>query len=247
MKQIMALAAFFFALVLGSASAQGEKIVVLCGGSFRPPVEKLAKMYGEETGDEVEISFGQSEDHLPKVKMKAIGDVFVSHDPYMEYTEKAGAMLRFVHVGYVAPVLVVKKGNPKKITKFEDLARPGLRVVLPNPDYATAGEMAFALMEKKGIKDAVMKNVGGALVRSHSTVGTHIKLGHRDAGIMWNGSAHNWLDAVEIVPGPYEYDKEIRVGIMGLSYSKQPKKVEQFLKFVEKHGEKVFKEFGYVK
>ncbi len=225
----------------------GQELEVLCGGSFRSPMEELAKRYREQTGNRAVLVFGQSEDHLPKVKMKAVGDVFVSHDPYMDYTDEADALTRYVVVGYVAPVLVTSKGNPEGVEKLEDLANDGLRVVLPNPEYSTCGEMVFELMEKKGIKDAVMENVGNALVRSHSNVATQIKMDHRDAGVMWNGVAHNWLDAVEIIPTPYEYDEEIRVGIMGLSYSEKPELVEQFVAFAEKHGEEIFREYGYVK
>jgi len=223
-----------------------NEIEVLCGGSFRPPMEKLAKEFEEKTGCRAVLVFGQSEDHLPKVKMHAIGDAFVSHDPYIEYTEDAGALTRFATVGYVCPVLVVKKGNPEGIKGIEDLARPGLGVVLPNPEFSTCGEMVFKLLEEKGIKEAVLANVGNAQVRSHADVGKQIKLGHRDAGIMWNGMANNWLDAIEIVPAPNEYE-EIRVTVMGLSYSKRQDKVEEFLKFAEIRGKEIFAEFGYVK
>jgi hypothetical protein len=81
----------------------------------------------------------------------------------------------------------------------------------------------------------------------HSEIGTKLQLGLGDAGIMWNGVAHNFLDAVEIAPGPYEYDQEVRVGVIGLSYSQKQDRVEAFLKFAEQHGAKVFAEFGYVK
>jgi len=225
----------------------GPPLQILCGGSFRPPMERLAELFEQQSGHSVELVFGQSEDHLPHVKLKAAGDVFVSHDPYMEYTEQADALTRYVAVGFVAPVLVTAKGNPMQVNTVDDLAREGLRVVLPNPDFSTCGEMVAALLEKKGIADAVSANVGNALVRSHSEVASMIKLGSRDAGIMWNGVAHNWLDDIEIVAGEYEYDEEIRVGVMGLSYSRQPEVVEELLKFVEEHGTDVFAEFGYVK
>jgi molybdate transport system substrate-binding protein len=231
----------------GDDARRADEIEILCGGSFRPPMEKLAKQFEQETGCRATLVFGQCEDHLPKVKMHTVGDAFVAHDPFVQYTEEAGAMLRYVVVGYVAPVLVVKKGNPEKIERIEDLARPGLRVVLSNPEFSTCGEMVFALLEKKQIKEAVLKNVGNALVRTHAQSAAQIKLGHRDAGVMWNGIAHNWLDALEIIPGPYEYDREVRVAVIGLSYSKKKDRVEQFLEFVETHGEKIFREFGYVK
>jgi len=50
-------------------------------------------------------------------------------------------------VEYVRPVLVVKKGNPLNLEKNDDLARPGLKVALPNPKYATCGEMVEKLFK----------------------------------------------------------------------------------------------------
>ena len=254
-----ALAALAAALVLllagcgGTAQQAGgeaqpaDEVLILCGTSFAGPVETLAKQYEAATGRKVVLSMGGSEDLLPQVKTHAAGDLFVTHDPYMAETEKFGAMLRWVQVGDLAPVLVVPKGNPQKIERLEDLARPGLKVIVPNPEFATCGQMLMSLLDKKGIKDAVMANVGNRLFRSHSEIGNNMKLGLGDVGIMWNGVAHNFLDSLEIVPTPYEYDTETRVGVIGLSYSKNKELVEQFLKYVEEHGQQVFAEFGYVK
>jgi len=233
--------------VMSGCGQRTDEIKVLCGSSFRDPMEKLVEWYEKETGNHVALVFGGSEDHLPKVKTKSIGDAFVSHTPYMQYTKDADALLREVEVGFLAPVLVVRKGNPEKLQRIEDLARPGLKVVLPNPEYSTCGEMVSKLLDAKQIKEAVLKNVGNDLVKHHSEVGNQLKLGARDAGIMWNGVAHNYLDSIEIIPGPYEYEETIRVAVMGLSYSKKPEKLETFLDFVEKHGKEVFTEFGYVK
>ncbi|MBC8872207.1 MAG: substrate-binding domain-containing protein [Planctomycetes bacterium] len=228
-------------------AAPDKPITILCGSSFRPPMEKLTEMYEEETGGRTELSFGGSEDHLPNVKAKAIGDVYVTHSPFQQYTRDADALLRDVEVGFLAPVLVVQKGNPKGIKTIDDLAKPGLQVLLTNPDFSTCGEMTFALLEKKEIKDAVLENVGNAMFKHHSEIGNKLKLGFGDAGIMWNGVANNFLDAIEVVPAPYEYDDEITVSVMGLSYTEQPEQVQKFLDFVETHGQEVFKKFGYVK
>jgi molybdate transport system substrate-binding protein len=222
-------------------------LTILCGSSFRPPMEKLAEMFEKETGGKTELSFGGSEDHLPNVKAKIAGDVYVSHSPFQQYTREADAMLRDVEVGFLAPVLVVAKGNPKEIKSIDDLAKPDLQVLLTNPEFSTCGEMTFDLLDKKQIKDAVLKNVGNAMFKHHSEIGNKMKLGFGDAGIMWNGVANNFQDAIDVVPAPYEYDEEIRVSVMGLSYTKQPEQVQKFLDFVEVHGPEVFKEFGYVK
>jgi molybdate transport system substrate-binding protein len=232
---------------LAGCGRQAGELEILCGNSFRAPMEELAKMYEQETGHRVEMSFAGSEALLPRVELEAAGDVFVTHSPYMQKTRELGALLREVEVGFQAPALVVRKGNPNNIRRIEDLAKEGLRVVLPDPQYATCGQMVVRLLEKKGLKDAVLKNVGDNLVRDHSQVGNQLKLGVCDAGIMWNGVAHEYRDVLEIVPGPYEYDETTRVSVMGLSYSKKQEELKEFLDFVEKHGKKVFSDFGYVK
>lgn len=224
-----------------------DQLTVLCGGSFRDPAEELAMAFEDETGVRVEIAFGGCEDHLPHVRAHDVGDIYIAHTPYMKYTEDAGASLRWVRMGYISPVLVVKKGNQQGIEKIEDLATPGLKVALPNPEYSTCGKMLKDLLEKKGIWEDVEKNTGNAFFRTHAQVATAIDVGGRDTGVIWNGVAHNWLEKFEIVPVPYEYDLVIEVGVIGLGYSEHPELVEEFLKFTEKNGGAIFKKFGYTK
>jgi molybdate transport system substrate-binding protein len=222
-------------------------LTVLCGGSFRPPMEELAKAFSTETRIAVELSFGQSEDLLPLIKIGREGDVFVSHDPYLDYVDDAGSLLSSAQVGYVAPVLVVPKGNPARVESLDDLARPGVRVALPDPEFSTCGQMVFKLLEKKGIKDKVVANADGAIFRSHSEIGTALEMGQRQAGVVWNGVAHTFRDSLEVVPTRYEYDDTVRVWVMGLSYTEHEASVRRFMEFAGKEGAAVFAKYGYVK
>jgi molybdate transport system substrate-binding protein len=246
------LAALGGALLAGcgkrTASPQAAaKLTILCGGSFRPPMEELARAFTQETGIATELSFGQSEDLLPAIKAHRAGDVYISHDPYRDYVEKAGALLSAAQVGYVAPVLVVPKGNPAHVKSLEDLARPGVKVALPDPKYATCGEMLAKLLEKKGLWDKATANADGAIFRSHSETGTALKLGQRQAGVMWNGVAHDFREALEVVPTPYEYDQTIRVWVMGLSYTSHEAEAARLVEFAKKEGPAIFAKYGYTK
>lgn len=231
----------------GCHKAQPARLTVLCGGSFRPPTEKLVADFERETKIECDLSFGQSEELLPTVKIGKEGDLFVSHDPFRDYVEDAGSLLDAVQVGYVAPVLVVRKGNPAGVKSIDDLAKKGVKVALPDPKYSTCGEMLAELLDKKGIRDHVFANADNAIFRSHSETGTALKMGSRDAGVMWNGTAHEFRDALDVIPTPYEYDTTIRVWVMGLSYSDHPDLVKRMLTFCQEQGPTVFAEYGYVK
>jgi molybdate transport system substrate-binding protein len=249
--QISLLAALSLLLVIGCSRKEphqkAKELVLLCGDSFLPPAKQLCSEFKAKTGIEILSTVAGSENLLPHVKACDEGDIFITHDPYMDYTRDANALEDNVNVGFVAPVLVVQKGNPKGIKSIEDLTRPGLKVALTDPQYSTCGEMVFALLEKKGIKDAVMKNVENRLTKGHSNIGTFIKTQAIDAGIMWNGVAHTFKDSLDIVKTPYEYDVETRVHIMSLSYSKHPELLKQFMEFAHKRGPEIFAEYGYVK
>ena len=227
--------------------AQKKELVVLCGSSFVPPTDELIRDFKAENSVDVVTSVAGSEDFLPLVKAGKQGDILVTHDPYLDYVKEANAYLDSAQVGFLAPVLAVAKGNPKGIKSIEDLTRAGLRVALTDPQYSTCGEMVFALLKKKGIKDAVLKNVQNRLTKGHSDLGVFLQTGAVDAVIMWNGVAHNFRDYLEIVPTPYEYDTVTRVHVIGLNYSKNPDLVKKFVSFAKQRGAAVYASYGYIK
>jgi molybdate transport system substrate-binding protein len=224
-----------------------KELVLLCGSSFVKPTEQLCSAFTSKTGIKIVIAVAGSEDFLPLVKAGQQGDILVTHDPYLDYVADANILEDSVHVGLVAPVLAVQKDNPKGISSIEDLTQPGLKVALSDPKYSTCGRMVFQLLAKKGIKKAVMSNLGNRLSKGHSTLGTFLKTKTVDAVIMWNGVAFVFSEAVDIVPTPYEYDEEIRVHIIGLNYSKYPEEIEKFIAFTKAEGKKMFSKYGYVK
>ncbi len=248
---ITLLASLCLALIAGCAKqepAASVELVLMCGSSFVPPAEQLCQQFSARNPDiKIVTTVAGSEDFLPLVKAGQKGDILITHDPYLDETDKAGALLDSVHVGYVAPVVAVQKGNPKDVKSIEDLTREGLTVGLTDPQYSTCGEMVFALLEKKGIKDAVLANVENRLTKGHSTLGTWLKTQTVDAVIMWNGVANTFKDDLDLVKTPYEYDEEIRVHVIGLSYSKQIEALKKFIAFAKDKAPDIFADHGYVK
>ena len=237
-------------VILGCARPADEPesvLVVLCGSSFLPPGEELCSQFTSETGVSVSTTAAGSEDFLPLVKSGQQGDILITHDPYLDYVRDAGALGDYAEVGFVAPVLAVQKGNPKQLKTIEDLAKPGIRVALSDPQYSTCGEMVFRLLEKKGIKEAVMRNVGNRLTKGHGNLATMLVTDAVDAVVMWNGVASTRKDKLEIVRTPYEYDSEVRVYVIGLRYSRHPALVAQLLDFTRARGAKLFESHGYTK
>jgi len=231
-----------------STEAKGE-LTILCGSSFVKPTEELIARFQEAHDVEVQTSVAGSEDFLPlgHVGDTGTGDVLVTHDPFLDLVDEAGRLAEHALVGHLAPVLAVRPGNPQEITSIDDLTRPGLAVALTDPKYSTCGEMVYALLEKKGIKDEVLRNVDTRLTKGHSTLGTWLELEQVDAVVMWNGVANSFSEHLTVVKTPYEYDSQIRVHFIGLNYAVDPDLVRQFVEFATEHGPAIFAEHGYVK
>lgn len=235
-----------------TAEADGKttELLLLSGSSFIQPAQQLADEFKDQTGIEIVCSTGESEELLPHVKEQQKGDIFVTHDPYLDYVEEAGSLADSVHVGFVAPVVCVSKGNEElknKINKVEDILDIDMKLALSDPEYSTCGELVRDLFQKKGKWEELKEKVGSRFTKGHSRLGTLLKTEAVDCVIMWNGVANNFKDSNEIVPTPYEYEEEVRVHVMTLSYSDHQAALTQFIQFVEDRGPEVFQEYGYVK
>ena len=93
--------------------------------------------------------------------------------------------------------IMVPKGNPAHIGTLADLARPGLRLVMPNPAYEGIGRQIKLSLAKAGGDDLVKAvydtkvNAGEAyLTRIHHRQSPmYLMLGRADAGVTWQSEA----------------------------------------------------------
>jgi len=71
---------------------------------------------------------------------------------------EAGKMEYFKPLCFTSYVMVTPKGNPANILAIEDMAKPGVRVVLAPEASPPGGQAVQALLKKAGIQEAVTKN-----------------------------------------------------------------------------------------
>ncbi len=64
-----------------------------------------------------------------------------------------------VNISTADIVMAVPKGNPRQLQTLRDLARPGVRVSVGQPEQCTIGALTRILLEKSGLYDQVMSNV----------------------------------------------------------------------------------------
>ncbi len=114
-----------------------------------------------------------------------------------EYVAEGMLVAPAVHYVTNTLTIMVPKGNPAHINGLADLAKPGLRLVMPNPAFEDIGRQIEESLRKTG-GDALVKAVYETKVADSSTVLTHIHhrqtpiflmQGKADAGVTWQSEA----------------------------------------------------------
>ncbi len=102
-------------------------------------------------------------------------------------------------VPYVTNTLtiMVPKGNPAHVSGLADLGKPGVRLVMPNPEFEGIARQIKATLAKAG-GQALVTAVYDTKVKDGSTILTHIHhrqtplflmQGRADAGVTWQSEA----------------------------------------------------------
>ncbi len=93
--------------------------------------------------------------------------------------------------------IMVPRGNPAGIRGLADLSRPGLRLVMPNPEFEGIGRQIKLALAKAGgetlvreVYDTKVKNGDTRLTRIHHRQSPlALMLGKADAGVTWQSEA----------------------------------------------------------
>ena len=251
------------ALVPGCAREEPAPLHCYVGGTMRPAMERLIRMYEQDTGRRIHLDYGDSGSNLIKAETTRQGDLYVAHDPFHGAMQKKGLTADGWAVATVTPMIAVARGNPLKIQGLKDLARPGVRVVLTDALYSTMGHVNTAMFRRAGIADAVEKNVVTRM-KMGGEAANAVVLGHGDAAIVWGPVIHlrrEKLQAVDIEPalrpdpkvdavtsatfGPIDMSR-IAVTVDVLESSAQPEAARAFAAFLASpRAQEVWREFGF--
>lgn len=219
---VVGIVAVFALLRPPSDRSRPDTVLVLCGGSMRAPLEEIVERYKAVSSDAVVVSYGDSGVLCAQIKDTSRGDIFICHDPFMEWAAKQGLIAAWTAVGRLEVATVVPKGNPKNIHTLEDLARPGLRLGVGNQHYSTAGVIVRHMLDKLPFGQAVRANIRSE-TKGHQERCQDVAEGHLDAGIVWSAVARLFVDQVDIIPIPKNYIDAISSATYGVSDLKNVK------------------------
>ncbi len=244
---------------------KSQPLVCHVGGTMRPVMVKLADMYAKQTGQRIEINTAGSGELLAHIESHKEGDLYVSHDPFLQILMARGLGADGWTVAQLTPVIVVPKGNPKNIRGLPDAVRPDVSLVLTDFEKSTLGRMLPTIFSKAGLDfEKVSKRSNLQTFRKGGQAATVVETGNADAAVVWNAVAHLRTDALDVVPIAAEhlpipgvdaltsatnktyYLTPVDVTIAVLKCSNRPAVAAKFAEFVaSQEASKVFKEFGF--
>src|SRR5262245_9013156 len=192
-------------------------------------------------------------------------DLYASVDlGHLQTLRDKGKMAQYMTYARNKLELVVAPGNPKNIKGLDDLARPDLKVMLPNP--VTEGIAKF-YMKKALIRHGIWdKLTGGKECEAcqvtpttyftavhHREIPEALKAGTIDAGIVWSsevGYAKQIGISVQGVSLPPEdsFVNEV-VYLMGpVTSGAHPKAADRYMRFLASAaGQDVYARYGFIK
>ena len=237
---------------LSTTLAAGQSLLVLAGAASKPPTELVAAAFTAKTGVKVDLIFGGSGYVLSQMQLGRTGDVyFPGSSDYMEKAKVNGLVVPESErkVVYLVNAINVRKGNPKGIKSLRDLARPGLRVAIANPEGVCVGLYAIEILEKN-LKPEEVAAVKANIVNypeSCEKTAKSISLATVDAVIGWRVFEHWDPERIETVPLAKE--EVIRIGYIPVAistFSQQPELAQQFIDFViSDEGRQYYRQYKY--
>ena len=222
--------------------------MVFADSASQPALEEAAELFEAQTGIPVTLHLGGSGAMLSQVHLSGRGDLYIPGSP--DYMDKARELDLIageaVRLAYLVPAILVARNNPAGITGLQDLARPGLRVGMADPDGVCLGLYAVEILEANGLTAQVRPNLRG-MVESCAKTAAMIPLNQVDAVLGWREFAAWQPDSLQAIPlDPGEIPRLAYIPAAKLRGAANPLAAQRFLEFLQSTaGLAIFRRWEY--
>jgi len=259
MKATALLAALVVCAGLAEArtSAAEPELTVFAAASLTGAFQEIGGMFEQaHPGTRVRFNFAGSQQLAIQLEQGAIADVFASADQrWMDYAAGkdllAGEARLFAHNRLV---VIVPSSNPARIGRLQDLAKPGVKLVVaaeavPAGAYTrqSLARLAQAPDFARDFDRRVLANVVSQEENVKAVV-TKVQLGEADAGVVYASDAAGSVSRhLRILSIPDPQNVIADYPIARLKRASAPSAAEDFIGLVlAPEGQSVLKKFGLI-
>jgi molybdate transport system substrate-binding protein len=230
--------------------ASKKNITAFCGSASKPAMEEAAVLFEQETGIRVDLHFSGSGTMLSHMKMARRGDLYIPGSPdYMSKAIREGIVdsESVAIIAYLIIAIDVQHGNPKNIQTLADLARPGIRVGIGNPEAVCVGLYSVEVLEQNGLLKEVQNNII-THAPSCSATASLVAMQKVDAVIGWRVFSEWNPDTIDaVLLKPHEIPRLAYVPAAISPYSQDKESAQRFINFlISSEGQKIFAKWGYI-
>lgn len=263
MRAATGLALLAWMLALGAAespahaqrSARRDTLRVYGPGGPLPAMREAADSFARQHGIAVVVTGGPTPQWLQKARADA--DVIFSGSEHMmtDFVKqltgaRAGAIdERTVTPLYLRPAaILVRKGNPRQISRFEDLLRPGIKVlVVQGAGQTGMWEDVAGRSGDIGVVRAFRRNIGAFAPNSGDARGLWTRDTTFDAWLIWNIWQVSNPNLADVVPLAREWLVYRDCGVALTTRGRSRTHARQFAEFLQSaDGARIFGRWGWM-
>lgn len=236
--------------IAGAAYAT-DMLNVYGPGGPAPAMKEAASAFEKKTGVKVMVTAGPTPEWIEKAKSDA--DLIYGGSEHMT-TDFVAAMEGRIHEAEVLPLylrpyaILVRPGNPKKISGVKDILRPGVRVLVVNGAGQTGVWEDMA--GRKGNIETVRslrKNIVAYAKNSAEARQKWIDKAGIDAWLIWNIWQVANPDLAEVVEIERDYAIYRDTNVVLTTQGKTKPAAQQFVDFLASpEGARIFRKWGWM-
>lgn len=145
-------------VLLASCSSQHEKLIIACASNLETPIDSVARIFQEQTGNQFEIITGASGTLATQIEAGAPYDIFISADAVWTEHLFRKELCSKPHTFASGHLIIVYKAlegfsfsNPDSLLLSDKIEKIGLA----DPNVAPYGKAAWAYLESHDILEQI--------------------------------------------------------------------------------------------
>jgi len=230
-----------------STSTSNVELTVSAASSLTNAFTDVGRGFeAQNDGVTVTFNFGPSDGLAEQIEQGAPVDVFASASPtWMDAVEKDPGASGRQDFAKNRLAIIVPLDNPAGISKVEDLAKPGVKLVLA-AEGVPAGDYARQIFKMAGISQAALANVVSNEEDVKAVI-TKLLSGDADAGIGYvTDVTPDIADQVKLIEIPDDQNVIATYPIAVVAGSANADLARRFVDYVLGPGEGVLHRYGFL-
>lgn len=234
----------------GGSVLAADALFVYGPGGPAPAMKEAAAAFQRQRGVQVEVTAGPTPSWIDKARQNA--DIIYSGSETM-MTDFVAAMQGRIDEKTITPLylrpmsILVRPGNPKRITGFQDLLKPGTKILVVNGAGQTgAWEDIAGRKGDIGTVRQMRRNIVSYAPNSAAARTTWIERADIDVWLIWNIWQVANPELADTVPIEPDYAIYRDTGVALSQQGAKKPLARQFVDFLQsKEGARIFAKWGW--